>query len=179
MSQFLWIRIRCHRSGSGLLWIRICEAQDQDQMSRLAELTGSAVVLAGAWRTWPCHQDFLWWLYYGLMIISGWFFDDLMINLTGLHINLPLLKSPAPPEVINPLLPFNFPASTSSSTWLCWWWHLWLSWCHWWMKSGWMSGLSTGGQSWGGQSWVNQLSELPTLAMTRFFTLSAWFRVVD
>ena len=106
MDQDLW------STGSGFV--------DQDQMSRLAELTGSAVVLAGAWRTWPCNQDFLWWLYYALMIISGWLFDDLMINLTGLHINLPLLKSPAPPEVINPLLPFNFPASTSSSTWLCW-----------------------------------------------------------
>ena len=37
---------------------------------------------------------------------------SIFMNVTG-HINFPLLESPALPEIVNPLLPLDFPASTS------------------------------------------------------------------
>ena len=80
-----------------------------DQMSRLAEETGSAVVLVGGERRLPWNQDYHVTIYYDK---SYYYYYNQIIkmNVTG-HINFPLLKSPALPELINPLLPLDFPAS--------------------------------------------------------------------
>ena len=48
----------------------------------------------------------LWWL--GSSVWDRWSLTSL-IGTSAFQINLPLFKSPAPPEVVNPILPLNFP----------------------------------------------------------------------